>query len=174
MATNKATKGTSAARPRKEPHSAGSQVTHKTQGLGVEATTTAGDDSNPAPAGDESRDNSVDRVRTELSTGVPSQDRNSGSTQPPAMSLAQKYTLLSIRTFADCAVQSQKGPEAVFDVLARNFSDNGNLSYFLHKIGMSHLTTYAKGHDIVDYIRKASYELFKAIKSDIGKPIARW
>ena len=87
------------------------------------------------------------------------------------MSLAQKYTLLSIQTFADCVVQ--QSPDGIFDVLARNFGDNGALSFWLHKVGHGHLTTYAKGHDIVDYIRKTSHELFKAMK-DVGKPIARW
>jgi hypothetical protein len=170
MATNKAKKRTSAARPQKGTHSEELQVTKETPGPDMEESTTAGDEGNPVHMGEEGNE-TADHVRNELSIAVPSQDQNSGSAPAPAMSLAQKYTLLSIQTFADCAVQ--KSPDGIFDVLARNFADNGNLSYFLHKVGMSHLTTYAKGHDIVDYIRKTAHELFKAMK-DVGKPIARW
>ena len=172
MATNRAGKRTSASRPQKGTHSEGPQVTEKTQGFDMEAHTTTTNEGNPVHAGDESRGNSVDHVRTELSTPVPSQDQNSGSAQAPAMSLSQKYTLLSIQTFADCVVQ--QSPDGIFDVLARNFADNGTLSFWLHKVGYGHLTAYGKGHDIVDYMRKTAHELFKAIKSDIGKPVARW
>ncbi|MGO9121111.1 MAG: hypothetical protein ACLQPD_26300 [Desulfomonilaceae bacterium] len=170
MATNKARKRTSAARPQNGTHSEGPQVTKETSGLAMEEPTTAGDDGNQLRTGDENKKTLVD-MQTELPPVVPQQDQNSGSAPAPAMSLSQKYTLLSIQTFADCAVQ--KSPDEIFDVLARNFADNGALSFWLHKVGHGHLTTYAKGHDIVDYIRKTSHELFKAMKY-VGKPIARW
>ena len=86
------------------------------------------------------------------------------------VSAVQKYSLLSIYTFADCVLQ--KDETGLFDVLARNF-DKGNLSYFLNKVGYGHLSVHGKGHDDVDYIRKVAHELFKAMK-DFGKPVARW
>jgi hypothetical protein len=170
MATNKARKRTSAARPQKGTHSEELQVIMETRDFAMEEPATARNDGNPAHAGDENKNTSVD-MQTELPPAVPRQDQNSDSAQAPSMSLSQKYTLLSIQTFADCAVQ--QSPDGIFDVLARNFADNGNLSYFLQKVGYGHLTSYARGHDIVDYVRKTSHELFKAMK-DVGKPIARW
>lgn len=110
-------------------------------------------------------------VSDETPTAVPSESQSSSPAQAPIMSLVQKYNIASILTFADCAVQ--KSPDGIFDVLARNFIDNGMLSFWLNKVNYGPLTAYSKGHDLVDYIRKVSHELFKAMK-DIDKPVARW
>ena len=87
------------------------------------------------------------------------------------MSKVQTYSILSMMVFADCAVQ--KDPYGIFDVLARNFVDNGFLSWWLNRIGHGDKTKYAKGRDIVDYIRKIAHELYRELK-EVGKPIARF
>jgi hypothetical protein len=172
MATNKARKRTRAAGPQKATGHEELKVGRQSLIRDSEESTAAMSAGNPVDAGEVSGEISASTPQTELCSAVPERNEAVNPTPTPPMSLAQKYTLLSIQTFADCAVQ--KSPEAIFDVLARNFGDNGALSFWLHKVGHGHLTAYAKGHDIVDYIRKTSHELFRAMKEDVGRQVARW
>jgi hypothetical protein len=89
----------------------------------------------------------------------------------PGISLIQDYRIRDMLVFADAAVA--KDPDQVFDVLARNFDTPGGVSWWLHKVGHGDKAQYAKGRDLVEYIRKVSHELHRDLK-DIGKPKARW
>jgi hypothetical protein len=90
----------------------------------------------------------------------------------PTMGRAQDYAMRNLFVFADCAIQ--KNESGVFDVLARNFDSTGLMSYWLNKVGYGHLTRYAKDRDLVQYIRKAAYEIHRHMKKAVGKPVARW
>jgi len=89
----------------------------------------------------------------------------------PATSIMQDYAIRNMLVFADAAVA--KDPDGVFDVLARNFDSPGWVSYWLRKVGHGDKARYAKGRDLVEYIRKVAHELHGDLK-DIGKPKARW
>ena len=175
MATSVARRRTSATRAPRRSQTEEPQTPESTTTTDVEEPGTPVDEGNPIHVDDETEENFMPPVSDELPSTVPheaqSEAQTSTPTQAPAMSLAQKYNIASILTFADCAVQ--KSPDGIFDVLARNFIDNGMLSFWLNKVNYGPLTAYSKGHDLVDYIRKVSHELFKAMK-DIGKPVARW
>lgn len=95
------------------------------------------------------------------------------TTEPvrPAISRMQDYRIRDMLVFADAAVA--KDPDGVFDVLARNFETPGGVSWWLHRVGHGEKAQYAKGRDLVEYIRKVSHELHRDLK-DIGKPKARW
>ena len=95
------------------------------------------------------------------------------TTEParPAMSRMQDYRIRDMLVFADAAVA--KDPDGVFDVLARNFDTPGGVSWWLQRVGHAEKAQYAKGRDLVEYIRKVSHELHRDLK-DIGKPKARW
>ncbi len=92
---------------------------------------------------------------------------------PPAPQIGRVhgYWIARMLIFADCAVQ--QSPDAVFDVLARNFESTGALSWWLYHIGRGEIAKYTKGKDIVDAIRKVAHELYRDLR-EIGKPIARW
>jgi hypothetical protein len=94
------------------------------------------------------------------------------SQSAPQISRNQKYWLSIMLIFADCGVQ--KSADGVFDVLARNFEHTGALSWWLWKIGHGEMTRFLKGKDIVDAIRKIAYELYRILKSEVGKPVARF
>ncbi len=87
------------------------------------------------------------------------------------MSLVQKYSILSMLVYADCAVKLS--PDNIFDVLARNFDSPGLLSWWLHRIGHGDKAKYAKGRDLIEYIRKIANELYRDLKN-VGKPVARF
>jgi hypothetical protein len=87
------------------------------------------------------------------------------------VSLVQKYSILSMLVYADCAVKLS--PDEVFHVLARNFDNPGLLSWWLHRIGHGDKAKYAKGRDLIDYIRKIAHELHRDLKN-VGKPVARF
>lgn len=89
----------------------------------------------------------------------------------PQMSRNQKYWIATMLIFADCTVQ--RSPDGIFDVLARNFGDPGQVSWWLWRIGHQDKAKYLKGKDIVDGIRKVAAELYKALCLEIGKPVAR-
>jgi hypothetical protein len=89
----------------------------------------------------------------------------------PQMSRNQKYWIATLLIFADCSVQS--GPDGIFDVLARNFGDPGQVSWWLWRIGHQDKAKYLKGKDIVDGIRKVAAELHKDLIQEIGRPVVR-
>ncbi len=89
----------------------------------------------------------------------------------PMTSRMHDYWIRTMLVFADAAVA--KDPDGVFDVLARNFDSAGNLSWWLHRVGHGDKAQYAKGRDLVEYIRKVAHELHRDLK-EIGKPVARW
>ena len=72
----------------------------------------------------------------------------------------------------DCCVQ--RSPDGIFDVLGRNFPDTGSLAWWLRRLGKGHLADRVKRKDIVDAIRKISQDLFRELKGEIGRPVARW
>lgn len=84
----------------------------------------------------------------------------------------QQYVLRNMLVLCDCCVQAS--PDGIFDVLARNFSDTGALMWWLRKVGKFHVAELVKGKDLVDAIRKAAHELYRDLKKEIGRPVARW
>lgn len=90
----------------------------------------------------------------------------------PQMSRIQRYWIGTMLVFADCSVQ--KSPDGIFDVLARNFEDTGNLSWWLWRIGHGEMTQHLKGKDILDASRKIAHELYKHLKTEVGRPSARF
>jgi len=90
----------------------------------------------------------------------------------PKMGRIQKYWIGTMLIFADCAVQDS--PEAIFDVLARNFEDTGALSWWLWHIGYGDKTKLLKRKDIVDAVRKVAHLLYRDLKKEIGRPMARF
>ena len=90
----------------------------------------------------------------------------------PKMGRIQKYWIGTMLIFADCAVQDS--PEAIFDVLARNFEDTGALSWWMWRIGYGDKTKLLKGKDIVDAIRKVAHLLYRDLKKEIGRPVVRF
>ncbi len=90
----------------------------------------------------------------------------------PHVSRVQDYALRNALVFADCCVQT--GPEAVFDVLARNFDSVGALGWWLHRVGKGELVPRTKGKDLIDALRIVSHTLYRQIRIEIGKPIPRW
>jgi len=85
---------------------------------------------------------------------------------------SQEYYIRSMLVLADCCVQGS--PDRVFDVLARNFDSTGAMEWWLHRIGLGHKARFVKGKDLVDAVRKLSFELFKDLRKEIGRPVARW
>jgi hypothetical protein len=100
-------------------------------------------------------------------------ETSSGMTQDTLsnISLVQKYSIISMQIYADCAVKLD--PEEVFHVLARNFDSSSLLSWWLHRIGHGDKAKYAKGRDLIEYIRKIAHELHRDLKN-VGRPIARF
>jgi hypothetical protein len=90
----------------------------------------------------------------------------------PHVSRVQDYALRNLLVFADCVVQ--KDESGVFDVIARNFDNTGILGWWLQRVGKSEFIPRMKGKDIVDAIRVISHALYRQIRAEIGKPIARW
>ena len=88
------------------------------------------------------------------------------------MSRGQEYALKNLLTYADCAVQQTE--MGVFDVLARNFSDKPLLNFWLWKVGYAHLATLIRNKDLLDSIRILAREIYRDMKQNIGKPVARW
>lgn len=84
----------------------------------------------------------------------------------------QDHCFRNLLVFADCAVQADRC--GVFDVLARNFDNHGTLSDWLNKVGYSGMSGYARGRDLIDYIRIVAHEIHEDMKKSIGKPVARW
>lgn len=107
----------------------------------------------------------VDTALPEAQSTVPGFDL--GSASPHKQNVLRTMLVLS-----DCCVQL--GPEGIFDVLGRNFDSPGFLSWWLTRIGKSHLIAFLRGKDIVDGIRKVSHELYRELKTEIGRPVARW
>ncbi len=119
--------------------------------------------------------------KRDQSTGIISLDMTKAQTPPwpqipgfdlDNISLQQQHTIRRMVILCDCSVQ--RSPEGVFDVLARNFPDVGELRWWLIKIGKPHLAELIKRKDLVDAVRKAAHELHKELESVIGKPLARW
>lgn len=100
-----------------------------------------------------------------------SQSPEATAPDQPTTSRMHDYWIRTMLIFADAAVA--KDPDEVFDVLARNFDSAGNLSWWLHRVGHGDKAQYAKGRDLVEYIRKVAHELHRDLK-EIGKPVARW
>lgn len=88
------------------------------------------------------------------------------------MGLSHQYSVRCALVLCDCSVQ--KTPEAIFDVLGRNFNDTGALMWWLRRIGKGHLAELLKGKDVVDAVRKAVHALSRELREQIGKPVARW
>jgi len=86
--------------------------------------------------------------------------------------LSHQYAIRSVVTLCDCCVQ--KSPEGVFDVLGRNFVDTGGLMWWLRRVGKPHVAEQIKGKEVVDAVRKAAHLLFRELKQEIGRPVARW
>jgi hypothetical protein len=84
----------------------------------------------------------------------------------------KQNVMRTMLVLSDCCVQPC--PEGIFDVLARNFDSPGFLSWWLTRIGKAHLIAFLSGKDIVDGIRKVSHELYRELKTEIGRPVARW
>jgi hypothetical protein len=87
-------------------------------------------------------------------------------------SRVHEYAVRTMLVFADCAVQSS--PEAIFDVLARNFADTGALVWWLWRIGKGGLATRLKRMDIVDAARITAHALHQQLKNEIGEKLPRW
>ena len=121
-----------------------------------------------------------DVIATEIVESQPTQIEQDNTPPPeqeeihsvPEMGRIQRYWIGSMLVFADCSVQDS--PDGVFHVLARNFKHTGALSWWLWKIGHGEMTRYVKGKDIVDAIRKIAHELHRILKSEVGKPVARF
>jgi hypothetical protein len=171
MATTIAKKRTGAPRTNRNGRTNGPQVAEKTSSLGMDEYAAERDKSREVSP-DEQANHAAVIGETGLSSASQSEEQSDSATAAPSKSLAQRYVLLSIQTFGDCVVQ--QSPDLLFDVLARNFENRWQLSYWLNKVGYDHLTPYGKNHDFIDYLRRTSHELFKSFKADIGKPVARW
>lgn len=125
------------------------------------------------PTGESQREKSEPKTASSAKYSKNQDDGDSPEAQRvPRLSRVQEYALKNLLVYADCAVQ--KDEWGVFDVLARNFDNNGSISYWLNKVGFDHLTKHGKGKDIVDFIRKVSFGVFKDMQKNVGKPIARW
>jgi hypothetical protein len=112
-----------------------------------------------------------------------SRDATPSTAIPPALpplpgfdvsgaSRVHEYAVRTMLVFADCAVQST--PEAIFDVLARNFSDTGALIWWLWRVGKRDLAARIKRRDIIDAARIVAHALHKELKSEIGGKLPRW
>jgi hypothetical protein len=122
----------------------------------------------------------VDTVIAE--TAVPEPQENSPLTEPSwppvlgfdvgGLNRNQQYAVRSTLILCDCCVQ--RSWEGIFDVLGRNFNDTGGLMWWLRKVGKTHVAEHVKGKDVVDAVRKAAHELFRELKAEIGRPVARW
>ncbi len=119
--------------------------------------------------------------KRDQSTGIVSPDITKSLTPPwpqipgfdlDNISLQQQHTIRRMVILCDCSAQAS--PEGVFDVLARNFPEVGELRWWLIKIGKPHLAELIKRKDIVDAVRKSAHELHKELKEQIGRPVARW
>ena len=88
------------------------------------------------------------------------------------MSRVQEYALKSLLTYADCAIQ--KNESGIFDVLARNFEDKPLLNFWLWKVGYAGLSKHARNKDLLDSIRIISREIYRDMRQNVGKPVARW
>jgi hypothetical protein len=84
----------------------------------------------------------------------------------------QQYWIRTMLVLCDCCVKPT--PEAVFDVLARNFNDVGGLCWWLWRIGQAGLVPRTKGKDLVDAFRVVAYALHQQLRAEIGRPIPRW
>jgi hypothetical protein len=128
----------------------------------------------PHPGADTQSNNSqaIDISSQQRSNTAPSLSPPISGFDLDGVSLNQQYTVRRMVILCDCCVQ--KSPEEIFDVLARNFNDTGDLVWWLRKIGKGHLSDLVKGKDIVDAIRKTAHELYQELKKEIGRPIARW
>lgn len=84
----------------------------------------------------------------------------------------QQHFIRAMLIFADCCLQ--RTPEGIFDVLGRNFDSSGFMAWWLNRIGKGHIVGVLKGKDIIDAIRKVAYELYRELKGEIGRPVARW
>jgi hypothetical protein len=107
--------------------------------------------------------------REQDNTLIPEQKETQSA---PQMSRIQRYWIGTMLVFADCALQ--KDPEGVFDVLARNFEHTGALSWFLWKIGHGEMTRFVRGKDLIEAIRKIAHELYRYLKTEVGRPVARF
>jgi hypothetical protein len=114
--------------------------------------------------------NGPKKARTSESNDVPMS--NIPSAETPAMSRVQLYALRNLLVFADCAVQ--KDESGVFDTLARNFEDKGLLNFWLWKVGYGYLSKKTRNKDLVDSMRILSRELYREMKQNVGRPVARW
>jgi hypothetical protein len=112
-----------------------------------------------------------------------SQDATPSTAIPPALpplpgfdmsgvSRVHEYAVRTMLVFADCAVQST--PEAIFDVLARNFADTGALTWWLWRISKRDLAGRIKRRDIIDATRITAHTLHQQLKSEIGGKLPRW
>jgi hypothetical protein len=106
----------------------------------------------------------------EVTEVPPSENQHPNPT--PAIGRVQAYSIVTMKIFADCAVQTNA--QGVFDVLGRNFETSGALSWWLWRIGHSDKCKYTKRKDIIDAIRKVSAELHKDLSRDVGRRVSRW
>jgi hypothetical protein len=157
----------------------------KKDGKAMDFTATAQTEDTALATGEVMVETTVQAIVTTEDTGavVAVPEVNDHTPAPPALppipgfhlegvSRNQQYWIRTMLVLCDCCVK--RTPEAVFDVLARNFNDVGGLCWWLWRIGQAVLVPRTKGKDLVDAFRVVAHALHQQLRTEIGKPIPRW